>query len=119
MAAIPIQTCVFTDAALTPASAAAANGDTIAVVGDDRVVLEVTNGSGASINVTIAPVSASVTIRGVGPVTVPSRVVAVPAGATRRIGPIPQGYATDGVVGVAYSALTSVTRAAFRIPEPA
>jgi hypothetical protein len=119
MPAIPIQTCVFTDAALTPASAAAAAGDTIAIAPGDRVVLEVTNGGGASITVTIAPAAATTTLKGVGAVTIPSRAVAVPAGASRRIGPIPQGYVADGVANVSYSATASVTRAAFRIPEPA
>lgn len=121
MADITPQSLLFTDAALTPSYAAAASGDQIPVGSDERIFLAVTNGGGSSINVTIAPVSATVNVGGVGPVAVPSRVVAVGAGVTKWIGPIPAGYVDQatGKASVSYSALTSVTRAAFRVPLPA
>lgn len=120
MADIPLQDCVFTDAALTPASAGAAAGDTIPIANGERVILEVTNGSGSSITVTIAPAKSTVNVKDIGPVTVPSRTVSVGAGATKRIGPIPPGYVgASGKAAITYSATTDVTRAAFRVPTPA
>lgn len=119
MADIPVQDCVFTDAALTPAAAAAASGDTVPIAYGERVVLEVTNGSGSSITVTIAPAVASIYANGVGPVTIPSRVVTIGAGVTKRVGPIPAGYVSEGRAAVSYSAVTDVTRAAFRVLSPA
>lgn len=86
---------------------AVAASDTFA--NDGRTILEVINGSGGSINVTItdqrstAPAGASA--------FTPSVVVAVAAGVTKRIGPFPPSRFNDdsGQVTVGYSAITTVT----------
>lgn len=120
MADIPIQSPVFTDAGLTPAFNSAAAGDEVVVESGERVVVVVANGSGGSINVTIPAVSDTANVPGVGSVDVPDRVVAVPAGATREIGPIPSAYVgPNGKAAVNYSATSSVTRRAYRVPVPA
>jgi hypothetical protein len=90
--------------------AAAAGGDTVQP--GDSTWIEVTNAGGGSINVTVDSV-------------VPSNygtdvdlVVAVPAGQSRRIGPLgPARFAnpTTGLVNVTYSGVASVTVAAVKI----
>lgn len=81
------------------------------------VMLMVTNGSGSSINVTLA---AAATVRpasgGFPPMTLANNVVAVGAGVTMLIGPIPKAFnnLTDGNVHITYSAVTTVTVAAIQ-----
>lgn len=118
MAAIPIQNIAFSNTAVTPSFAQAAAEDTIAVAGEDRVFLAVRNGGESFITVTIAPAVTPVSVPGIGSLTVPSVVVTVPADGERWVGPIPGGYVASGVAGVAYSDVTDVTRAAFRVGPP-
>lgn len=95
-------------------AAASAGGDTFVDDGRERTFLAVANASGGSINVTIAAQKTAVTLGGYGSLTVADKVVAVPAGSTKLIGPFPDAYrAPGGVVSVAYSAVTSVTVGAF------
>lgn len=73
-------------------------------------LLQLTNGSAGSINVTVATPG---TID--GDLAIPDRVVAVAAGETRifgRLGPV--YHQSDGTVHVNYSAVTSVTVAAIQ-----
>lgn len=105
MAALAIQPT--TTAGLSPAfSAASAGGDTMPA--GDHNYLDVKNGSGASINVTIAG-------------NVPCNqgfnhalVVAVPAAGEERIGPLKASIYGDstGTCQITYSASASVTVAA-------
>lgn len=109
-------------ATLTPAQAklagtvvtmAAASSGGDKVDGGDDLALLVTNGGGSSINVTIA-------VHGntrAGQAE-PDVVVAVAAGATKVIGPLAdflEDRATDRLVAITYSSVTSVTVAAIRI----
>lgn len=83
---------------------AAANGDTL--VPGDAVDLVVNNASGGSVNVTIT--GKTPCNRGV----VHDLVVAVAAGTTKVIGPLPANWFADPVSGLAtvnYSATASVT----------
>lgn len=76
-----------------------------------RTYLEVKNGSGSSINVTlVTPIT-------VGERAVADDVVAVAAGDTRKIGPFDESTYNnpDGTVWVNLSATTSVTLAAFTL----
>lgn len=94
--------------------AASAGGDSI-LNPRGNAVIRVANGGGSSINVTLA---ATITSRpGDGtfpPQAVGNKVVAVPAGATRLIGPIPPAF-NDGNnrVQVTYSGVTTVTIEAY------
>ena len=82
-----------------------------------RVFLHVKNGSGGSINVTTTAHKTAATVAGVGEVTVTNKVVAVPAGAERMIGPFTEAFTdVDGTVNIAYSATASVTAGAFQLP---
>jgi len=118
MADITLQTIAATGVVLTFASAAAA--DKVVVDSGDRVAVAVANASGSSIDVTIPAVTTSINVPGVGAVDVPDLVVAVADGATKHIGPIPRAYiGSDGRASVNYSATSSVTRAAYRLPPPA
>ena len=95
---------------LNPAFVAAAGGgDEFPNIG--REFLEVINGGGGSINVTL------VTTGTVDGEPIADRVVAVPNGERRRIGPFPTGTynAADGNVDVSYSGVTSVTVGVFRL----
>lgn len=117
MAQLTIQNVTTAGAALT-AVAAAAGGDKIRNPADGRLMLEVANGGGAAVTVTIAKQVSSVKVPHVGTLTVSDLTVSVPAGATRKIGPFSQGYQdANGDVNISYSAVTSVTVAAITIPE--
>ena len=91
-------------------TAADVAGDNIPV--NDRGFLVVTNGSGASINVTLQ--TPGNTQWGLAQ---PDVVIAVPAAATRYIGPMQAALMdpTDKAVKVSYSAVASVTRSALFI----
>lgn len=96
---------------ITPAYVpASAGGDTFNP--DTRTILHVKNGGGASINVTITALGT-----GPGGNPVANRVVAIPAASERMIGPFdPAGFADiNNNAAVAYSAVATVTVAAFRI----
>jgi hypothetical protein len=108
-------TLSFVQAAIAGANpgfaAASAGGDKVPP--NDRGALIVRNGSGASINVTVAvPGNTRFGLAN------PDVVVAVPAGADRVIGPFPSELAdtaTDNLVAITYSAVTTVTVAAVQI----
>lgn len=89
-------------------AAAAAGGDTFA--NDGRTYFDINNGSGGSINATFD--ATELCNQGFDH----DEVVAVPAGARRRIGPFPTGrFGTT--VSVSYSDVTTVTVAAVRLPN--
>lgn len=96
-----------TSTATTVTAAAVSSSDTISGsdIGTNGALLQVLNGSGASINVTIS--DPGTTAIGNAGTTVPQ---AVPAGADRwfRLSPAHVNPST-GVATVAYSATTSVT----------
>lgn len=108
MAVLAVQRIVT--AGLNPTFAAAAGG------GDEfpntgREFLEVINGGGGAITVTVTTTG---TVDGE---PIADRAVSVPAGERRRIGPFPTGTfnAADGNVDVAYSGVTTVTVGVFRL----
>lgn len=95
---------------ITPSYAAAnVDGNSVANTGDQFV--HVKNGSASSVTVTI-PTPAKVQGVDVADIT-----VAVAAGAEAMIGPFPAGLfnQSGGVVYINYSAVTSVTVAAFKV----
>jgi hypothetical protein len=98
-------------------TSAAAGGDKFANPSDERTFLRVTNGSGASINVTITKQVAAVNAPGYGSVATADKVVAVAAGASKDIGPFPTALWNDAqnMVNVAYSAVTTVTVGVIRM----
>lgn len=109
MATLTVQTARIAGTAVTMASAAG-GGDKVDA--GDHTALLVTNGSGSSINVTVAvPGNTKFGL------AEPDVVVAVAAGATKLIGPLPVDLEddTDRLVHVSYSAATSVTVAAIEI----
>ena len=79
---------------------------------DGNTFLDVNNGSGSSINVTFT------TPGTVGGVAIENPVIAVAAGARKRIGPFDPSVfnAADGNVDVAFSATTTVTAEPVRLP---
>lgn len=94
---------------VVPVAATVTVGDS--VTPDDRGWVEVTNGSGSSINVTlVVPGSQYGQER-------PDVVQAVAAGVTRRFGPMTADLAdpTDGQIDIICSAVTTVTVAAVRV----
>lgn len=95
---------------LTPAYSAA-NADGHSIANDGRVFQHIKNGSGSSINVTA---QTPATVDGLA---VAERVVAIPAGEERMIGPFQPGIynQADGSVYIDYSAVTTVTVATFRL----
>lgn len=108
MATLTTQQITIGGAAITPV-AAAGGGD--AVVADERTFLNVINGGGAPITVTIA-IPGSLFGVAIGDPT-----VSVPAAGNRDIGPLTPAMAdpTTGLVTITYSGVTSVTVAAKRV----
>lgn len=82
--------------------AATAGGDTIGVTPNG--VLRVRNGGGSSITVTV--VTPGNTRYGQADPDIP---VAVAAGTEKAIGPFAPELATDGIISVTYSGVTTVT----------
>lgn len=91
-------------------ASAAVGGDEFA--NDGKTFLEVANGSGSSITVTIAT---QMTVDGKA---VADDAISVGAGVTKQIGPFPPHIYNDanGKVQVTYSAVTTVTVGATRLP---
>lgn len=111
MATLATQTITRAGLAATLA-AANAGGDKFTPT--DRTYLEVNNGSGGAITVTI---ETPATAQG-EPIT--DRAVSVAAGARVRIGPFPGGIFADpadsGLCDITYSGVTSLTIAAIELP---
>jgi hypothetical protein len=109
---------------LSPAGVAAAyqaassGGDAFSNASDERAFAHVKNGSGSTVTVTVSPVqAAAVKVAGVGSLSPPTRSIAVEAGAEAMIGPFTAAYTdADNNVNLAYSAVSSVTVGAFRLP---
>ncbi|CAI9417355.1 hypothetical protein [Nocardioides sp. T2.26MG-1] len=105
----PVQAALAgTTVTMAPASA---GGDK--VDGGSDVAVLVTNGSAAPVDVTIAVPGNT---RAGQPE--PDVVIAVPAGASKLIGPLAEfleDRATDSLVAISYSATTTVTVAALKI----
>lgn len=116
MAALSIQTVV--DTGIVPSLAAVNNGDTVADDGTNRTYVEVANGGGGSINVTVPAQQTSVVVPGVGSLTVADIVIAVANGTRKLIGPFSRAYInTAGNVTLNYSGTTSVTAGAFKVAK--
>lgn len=116
MAALTIQT--IADTGIVPSLASVNTGDTVADDGTARTFVEVSNGGGSSINVTVPAQQTSVVVPGVGSLTVSDIVVAVASGARKLIGPFSRAYInTSGNVTLNYSATTSVTAGAFKLAK--
>ena len=100
--------------------AAAVGGDTAnGPNNDERLFIHVKNGGGSAVTVTINPVAPTqAKVAGAGVLSVPAISVSVPATTgDRMIGPIPQAYYdASSNVNISYSAVTSVTVAAIRVP---
>lgn len=103
----------ITRAGVLPTYSAASANDTFAPGKD--VFLHVKNGGGSSCNVTIT------TPGSVAGEPIADRVVAVPNGSERMIGPFPYEHfadPADGLADVAFSFLTSVTVAVLSLSQP-
>lgn len=119
MGALTIQTIV--EAGITPTYAAASAGGDTAKNENGDMHLEVVNGGGASIDVTVPAQVTSFITPGAGATTKSDRVVAVGAGARAKFGPFgPQAFNdSNNNIAITYSGVTSVTIGAFRQPRVA
>jgi len=108
--ALTVNEVVRAGVAFSP-SAANVDGHSLANDRNAALFLYVNNGSGSSVTVTIQTPG---TVDGLA---VADRTVAVAAAAEKLIGPFPSGVydQSDGAVYVDFSAVTSVTVAAFKI----
>lgn len=109
MATLTVQDIAL--AGLAPTYAAAAGGgDAFANAG--KTFFHAKNGGGGSITLTF---TTPATIEGVA---IADPTVTIDAGAEKMVGPFPPSVFNDanGRVAVAYSGVTSVTVAAFRLP---
>lgn len=112
MATLTVTSPISRDGVAAAPVAATAGGGGDEFANDGRTYLEVTNGGGSPITVTL---DIKPTVDG-GAVT--DRTVAVAAGARKRIGPFPPKLYNDSTTGrakVTYSGVTSVTVEAFKV----
>lgn len=116
MATMTVQDITGAGVAIT--LSAAANGDVFADDGKERTFLQVLNGGGGSITVTIPAQQATFQQPGYGTLARADYGGAVAAGATKLFGPFPALAFKNGsgMVTVNYSGVTSVTSAAVRVP---
>ena len=114
MALLAVRTITAAGAAITRSAVSASDTIDGGQIGDRGVVLDVNNGSGSSINVTIG--DPGLTPAGNAAAGSPAgRVVAVPAGAQRQIYVGPKNVdPSTGVATITYSATTTVTAEAYR-----
>lgn len=115
MATLTTQTITRAGSVITPV-AAAGGGDAMACGTNN--FLEVVNGGGGSITVTLAIPSGTSSFPNA---SYGNTQVAVAAGATKFIGPLPpQLYSdpTTGLCTITYSGVTSVTVAAVQLTQP-
>ncbi len=115
MANLTVQT--ITEAGIAASySSAGGSGDTAA--NDGRLLLHVKNGGGAAIDVTITAQKPTTSKPGFGSVAKSNAVVNIGAGADKFIGPFPVTAFNNaaGQIAIGYSATTSVTVAALRLP---
>lgn len=116
MAAVSSQTIV--PAGIVPTYAAANASDTIAMDDAENTYIHVKNGGGSSINVTVTAQETSRRVPGIGNVTISNLVVAVANGAEKIIGPFSKAFIdSSGNLNVAFSATSSVTYGAFKLPR--
>lgn len=95
-------------------AAATAGGDT--VVADGKTFLHVKNGGGAPITVTIPKAANSTSKAGYGDIALADISVVVTNAEERMIPIPPASHAPGGIASIAYTAVTSVTVAAIRLP---
>lgn len=109
MATLVVDTALVTGISMAGA-ACAGGGDEF--VNDGQTTIDVFNGDSGSHNVTIA------TPLIIGGLAVAEQVVAVAAGAIKRIGPFPPGIYNDvnGKVQLTYSAVTAQTIKVVKCP---
>lgn len=109
MAELTVQNIVVTGLEATFASAAG-GGDTFR--NDGKTLLEVVNGSGADITVTITTPATA------GGIAIDNPAIVVTAGERRHIGPFEPALFNNssGLVAITYSGVTSLTIAALRLP---
>jgi hypothetical protein len=87
--------------------------------GQQQTYIEVANASGSSTIVTIPAQTVTQYVQGVGLLSVPNLTITVAAGARRKIGPFTAPYINLSTrrVTAQFSAITSVTVGAFRLPR--
>jgi len=115
MATLTTQVINRAGSVITPV-AAAGGGD--AMQCGSGMMLEVTNGGGSPITVTLVVPAARTFVPNVA---ITSPVVSVTNGTSRRIGPVDAVTFADPVTGlcsITYSAVTSVTVAATQLAQP-
>lgn len=118
MATLTVQT--IDNDGLTPSFATAnSGGDDFVCQDDQRTYVEVVNGGGSTITVTIPAQQSTSLQSGVGQVAVSALTASIASSARAKIGPIGSAHirANDGKVQISYSAVTSVTVGAFRLPR--
>lgn len=115
MAALSVQD--ISPAGHQPLYTAVNSSDTIAINTGQRVFLHVKNNSGSNVSVTITAHQNTAVVSGVGSLIISNRVVTIPGGEERMIGPFTEAFiGTDGNVNVGYNATASVIAGAFQLP---
>lgn len=116
MALLTVQSAVA--AGIVPTYNAASVSDTFTDDGSERTFIHVKN-SGTQKTLTVVPVQATSNQPGIGPFTVPTMSVIIPATTgDKMIGPFPAAYINStGLVTVALDTATGVTTAVVKVPK--
>lgn len=105
-------------AGVAPAPVAAAAGGDAIVKADGKAFARIINGGGGSITATVVAQQTTRPKDGTFPdMTMANQAVAVPAGASRVIGPFPPAFIdANGKVQLTYSGVTTVTIETWSFP---
>lgn len=117
MALLTVQSAVA--AGIVPTYNTASTSDTFTDDGSERTFIHVKN-SGTIKALTVVPPQASANQPGVGPYTVPTMSVSIPATTgDKMIGPFPAAYINQatGLVTVTIDSATGVTTAVVKVPK--
>jgi hypothetical protein len=118
MALLAVQSAVA--AGIVPTYNAASTSDTFVDDGSERTFVHIKNTNGSQRTATVVPPQATANQPGVGPYTVPTMSVIIPATTgDKMIGPFPSAYINQatGLVTLTLDASAGVTTAVVKVPK--
>lgn len=107
-------------AGIVPTYNAASTSDTFADDGSERTFVHIKNTNAAQRTLTVVPSQAAANMPGVGPFTVPTMSVVIPATTgDKMVGPFPAAYINQatGLVTLTLDASANVTTAVVKVPK--
>lgn len=117
MALLSVQSAVA--AGIVPTYNSASTSDTFTDDGSERTFVHIKNTNASQRTLTVVPAQATTNVPGVGPVTVPTMSVVLPANTgDKMVGPFPTAYINAaGLVTLTLDASAGVTTAVVKVAK--